>query len=1264
MDMNRPWTSHVDALADWAWSIAGRRDAFGRYIPPERRKPKGRAAYTEKAGLSLAVLKAHFLGECVVGVYLLHPDGTCRMGVVDIDRHDDRGSREANERAAIALHDRALGMGLSPILEDSDGKGSFKLWIAFGEPVPAGSIRRLLRSLVRDWKATGLASEPEIFPKQDALAPGGLGNFVRLPGRHHSREHWSRIWGGNRWLEGGEAARRLLATPGSKADAIPAEFRSGSATRPAIAATATTQAAGASAGLVGMLRSAIGSLPAGYPGNYEECIKAGMSLRGLGDVGLELWEAICRRCPRHREGFCREKWGTFDPGGGLSYRSILREARRNGWKHERRSKAPVGVAVHAKPTKLPASPIAPEVDPAASPPGRAEDPGGSRGDGRAGSRSGNGTVPPGANAPPAAQGPGVNRPEIVWNDRQIHPVTEEALAALRLLNSPPRLFAMGASLVRIRTDGSGVRTEPLDEYSLRGYLDRSALWLKEFQPDKPGKDSQQKAPKRCVTYPPEAIAFDILSLDKWPSEVFPPLRGIVRCPVPAEDGDLIHEPGYHRPSGSYFEPDEGLVVPPVPSSPTDDELAGARDLLLGELLVDIPFKTDSDRANALAYLLTPLARNLFTGPTPLGLIEAPVMGTGKSLLARCLAVPAVGRLSSSTQPENDAEWRKAITAKLVGAPPMILYDNLAKKLESSALEEVLTSSSWSDRELGATRTITVPVRCTWLATANNLQIKGDLHRRIVWIRLEVAMERPEDRDPSEFRHPDLMDWALRNRGELLRAALVLIRAWVARGRPPGPQSMGSYESWARTVGGILKVAGVDGFLSVQKKRRVDSDEIAGHWEVFLGEVHRRIGSQRFGVKDLAWVVDRDHPEFDDELLPALLTEDDKGDRRKRLGWGLSQNESRVFGRYQLVRAGEESRGKTAQYEIHEVEVPGQETIDTSRWGEAVPRQNPLILKPADDDRSRTFWEQMTARGLQRDELEDFGGQLWEACLALWLACEPYRLLTDRALIRLAEASGIFPRMYPSPSEPGRMLDFQDRLADINHVLEGLMRVEAYDRFRHDGRMMTRYAILDWDDVEARAQPGPVQPPAIPPPSSPEFDVEEYLAPEAYETLVELCCYWWLFEPPILSTMQALALVHEFNLLPGFSEAYCPSRQQQDLEHILLGLHGVEFDGFAIHWRASIGPGLHPAIPPHDEFQIERIRGFVTPAAPYNRRQPRYRRKFRKSYRISVKDWPRMSGAWDEPSRMLIGSSQIPAENPPDTPEESAATGSMPQGHSA
>ncbi|WP_437495092.1 hypothetical protein WME75_33240 [Sorangium sp. So ce1014] len=115
----------------------------------------------------------------------------------------------------------------------------------------------------------------------------------------------------------------------------------------------------------------------------------------------------------------------------------------------------------------------------------------------------------------------------------------------------------------------------------------------------------------------------------------------------------------------------------------------------------------------------------------------------------------------------------------------------------------------SDRILGQTRMIDLPNRATWIVTANNPHLSLEIARRCVRVRLDAKTDRPWAR--TGFKHSPLREWTKTNRVRLVRAVLVLVRAWLAAGRPPGKRTLDSFESWAAVVGGILEHAEVPGF---------------------------------------------------------------------------------------------------------------------------------------------------------------------------------------------------------------------------------------------------------------------------------------------------------------------------------------------------------------------------------------------------------------------------------------------------------------------
>ena len=118
-------------------------------------------------------------------------------------------------------------------------------------------------------------------------------------------------------------------------------------------------------------------------------------------------------------------------------------------------------------------------------------------------------------------------------------------------------------------------------------------------------------------------------------------------------------PGYNAAAKIWYEPGN-MVVPAVPPEPTEEEIEAARSLLLDDYLKDFPFNGDVDRANALAFLLTPFIREM-VGLVPMLVLDAPTPGTGKGLCIKCIAYVALGTVAAmKPQPESEAEWRKAI----------------------------------------------------------------------------------------------------------------------------------------------------------------------------------------------------------------------------------------------------------------------------------------------------------------------------------------------------------------------------------------------------------------------------------------------------------------------------------------------------------------------------------------------------------------------------------------------------------------------------
>jgi hypothetical protein len=486
-------------------------------------------------------------------------------------------------------------------------------------------------------------------------------------------------------------------------------------------------------------------------------------------------------------------------------------------------------------------------------------------------------------------------PLIETTNRPMRDMTEDAMNALVAANDPPDMFVRGGQLVRVVTDEDcKPSAQMLNQDALRGILDRAAEFV-----------STSEKRGTISVFPPAAVVADVMARPSWPQ--LPALAGIVTAPVFAADGTLCDTPGYHAASRLFYYQSEGFSLPDT--TPTTNNIAQALHLLRTELLGEFPFVDAASKANALALLLLPYVRFMIQGATPLHVIDAPAAGTGKGLLAdACALAFAPQGLPIMTPCVKEEEWRKSILSTLLGAPTHILIDN-ARILDSASLDAVLTApNTWTDRILGGSENATVPVRCVWVATSNNMVVKGDLPRRLIYIRLDSGEEKPYER--AGFKKPNLRGWISENRAAIVGACLTLIRAWINAKRPDyaGSVRRGSYESWLSVIGGILETVGVSDFLGNVQAAESQIDNQLDAWRGFLSHWWNEFKSIRKEAS-AADLVPCANDYFPDELA-------DERTRNQKMGNLLRSNVDRVFGEYRLRRL--QDKQKTARYCVEEV----------------------------------------------------------------------------------------------------------------------------------------------------------------------------------------------------------------------------------------------------------------------------------------------------------------------------------------------------------
>ena len=168
------------ARADvYAVRFDNRRTGKAGWVPAVRgRWRKGIRHADRDLPLTAQVLAAHLKGEAHIGLYPLLDDDRCWWLAADFDGPEAMFDALMYVKAARALQ-------VPVALEVSRSGVGAHAWVFFTAPVPAEAARRLGTGLLREAMALrgrmNLASYDRLFPSQDLLPAGGVGNLIAAP---------------------------------------------------------------------------------------------------------------------------------------------------------------------------------------------------------------------------------------------------------------------------------------------------------------------------------------------------------------------------------------------------------------------------------------------------------------------------------------------------------------------------------------------------------------------------------------------------------------------------------------------------------------------------------------------------------------------------------------------------------------------------------------------------------------------------------------------------------------------------------------------------------------------------------------------------------------------------------------------------------------------------------------------------------------------------------------------------------------------------
>jgi putative DNA primase/helicase len=394
--------------------------------------------------------------------------------------------------------------------------------------------------------------------------------------------------------------------------------------------------------------------------------------------------------------------------------------------------------------------------------------------------------------------------------------------------------------------------------------------------------------------PPDDVADALLARGgNWK---LPILSGITKTPFLRGDGSICQAPGYDVASGLLYKPGDEIFSA-IPQQPSRNEAREALQLLEA-LIGDFPFVAPADRAVALSAILTIFDRRSMTA-APLHAFTSPTAGTGKSLLVDVAAMLATRQpMPVISQGRSEEELEKRLGAALLAGDVAISLDNCEHPLESVLLCQALTQEKLSIRLLGQSKNVDTPVNATIFATGNNLTIVGDLTRRTLVCSLDAHCERPELRI---FRG-NLLETLRAQRGQLVAAALTVLRAWHVSGESVDVSPFGSFDSWSRRVREpLVWLDRADPCETVIKVREDDPKRAA--LLAVLIQWREAIGvNVAHTVREIINIAVT-HPDFLASLLTIASNKSATVVSNDRLGRWLAQNERKIAAGFSLVRAG-------------------------------------------------------------------------------------------------------------------------------------------------------------------------------------------------------------------------------------------------------------------------------------------------------------------------------------------------------------------------
>ncbi|CAM2181987.1 conserved hypothetical protein [Paraburkholderia sacchari] len=356
---------------------------------------------------------------------------------------------------------------------------------------------------------------------------------------------------------------------------------------------------------------------------------------------------------------------------------------------------------------------------------------------------------------------------------------EMADEVMAIMRDHPEIYEFGTAVVRV-IDGKPVA---LNENSLRYWLGGMVQFYRVVSSN--GHQVE-------VLEDPSDKLFKMILSPGVPRN-FKRLNAVISAPTLRPDGTPLDVPGYDQKTGLLLQVDQDGIT--VPLCPTEEQARKALQKLWYPF-ERFPFVDEYARAAHLAGLLTAAIRPAVRTAPAFG-YDAPTQGSGKTLLADCVALLTTGIKPDVFPPLNDdAEMRKRLFSSLLAGDGAIVLDNIVGTFDSASMAAMLTAPQFKDRVLAKSEVSSVPNNAVVLLTGNNMVLAGDMARRVIVCRIDANIETPFGRSFDV----DPFSYCQTHRLEMMVAALTLIRFCLSSSEfKPAAGRVASFEDWDKLV---------------------------------------------------------------------------------------------------------------------------------------------------------------------------------------------------------------------------------------------------------------------------------------------------------------------------------------------------------------------------------------------------------------------------------------------------------------------------------